>query len=141
MSRFFSFILQPDLVVRHAWWTNSHTDVVDALGLPDEKLNIERRFLRGVCPDGDVSRYVPDEDDPDRLPTWYTDNENGYREAVAAIVVRVMPYRAKRAPLDADYRAKRAPLDADYEAKCGSLYADYEAIPGAVARPSEEIRQ
>ena len=138
MSDYFSCIFLPDLQIRHAWWTTSHGDIVRALGLPDDKLGIERRFLRAGAHGGDMAGYYADEDDPAYTPSWYTENEDGYRTALAVLLAMVNDYKAKCAPLDADYEAKHAPLYADYEARRASLYADYATIPGAVAQPAAE---
>jgi len=93
-----------------------------------------------------MNRWAPDEDDLEHLPTWYLENENGYREKVAAIVARANNYKARNDVLYADYEAKHDALDdhgytakhallyADYEARRALLYVDYAAIPGAVEK-------
>lgn len=126
MSIYASFLLLPDLVVRYAVWTNSHTEMVDALGLPDDKLGSERRFLRAVAKGGDIDNFVPDEDDRDRLPTWYTDNENGYHEAARRALAQMNEYSAKYGVLWDECRAKRNALWTEYWVKCDVLWTEYD---------------
>lgn len=146
MSEFFSCLLLPDLEVRHSLDTNSHTDLAQWLGLPDDQEGTRRRFLRPVVPNGDMAGYEPDEDDPDNLPTWYEEQAEGYREKVAGIVALVMPIKAKRAllwaeceaqvdSLWAECEAKVALLRAECEARVDPLRAEYMTIPGAIAKP------
>lgn len=129
MSGFCSLVLQPDLIVRITE-DDSHQVCVDRLGLPDNVTGRARRFLRAVVPDGDMTRYTPDEDDPDDLPAWYTDNEAGYIEAVSRVVVAAAEVRAQIDTLRAEYIAKISVPWAEYAAKRDALWAEYDAKTG-----------
>ena len=115
-----SFILQPDLVMRHMFYEDSHEAMIRALGLKDMHTGHRRTFLRGEAPSGDMANYRIDESNFE-LPSWYTDNENGYRNKVAAILEQTNAIHKAVAQAQAAYDAAVAPAQ-----------AAYALIPGAI---------
>lgn len=95
MSKFFSCLLLPGGKVYWSLSEDSPQDLADSLGLYDLKIGTQRKFLYAFVPDGDMERYIPDKDQPDALPLWYTRHADTYRAKVAAIVSRLVPIHNK----------------------------------------------